>query len=178
MLTGIRAVDIMSTKLVAAAPNMTLIEASKLMNKYRIGGLPVLRNYKLVGMITERDIMRKAIARNKQPKKVLVKNIMQKGKLITADKFEDIDSIARKIAKHDKTRIPIVHKNKLVGIVTNRDILKHSHEHLSILIEQARIKGPSDKGPAYPLAHGKCDNCGASGNLAFKGDKFLCEFCL
>lgn len=179
MRTGIRAADIMSTKPVTVSPNMNLVEASRLMNKYRIGGLPVLDKGKLIGIITERDIMKKVIAKDKKPKKVLVKKIMSpKRKLITGEKFEDIDSITKKMARHDLTRIPVINEGKLIGIVTNKDILQNSREHNSILLEQARLKGPDDRGPAYPLAHGKCENCGSKGNLNFKDNKFLCELCL
>lgn len=179
MRTGISAADIMSSNVITAASDMTLVEAAKVMNKYRLGGLPVLKNNKLVGIITERCIMKRVIAKNKLPGKVRVKEIMvPKTKLIIGEKHEDIDSIAQKMARHDLTRIPILADDKLVGIITNRDILQHSSEHINILLEQARIKGPKDKGPHYPLAHGKCEKCGASGNLAYNAGEFLCELCL
>ena len=123
--------------------------------------------------------MRKVIAKDKQPKKVRVKKIMTpRRKLVTAGRFDDVHSIAQKMAKHDKTRIPILEEGKLVGIVTNKDVLSNSREHMSILLEQARLKGPDDRGAAYPLAHGKCEICGSKGNLNFKENKFLCELCL
>lgn len=179
MRTGISAADIMSSKLVTSSPDMTLIEAAKLMNKYRLGGLPVLKANKLVGIITERCIMKRVIVKDKKPGKVKVGDVMvPKSKLITGKKSDDVDLIARKMAKHDLTRIPILHNNKLVGIVTNRDVLVNSSEHMAILLEQARIKGPKDNGPHYPIAHGKCDKCGARGNLAYSTGEFLCELCL
>lgn len=168
----------MTAKVITATPDMTLVEAAKLMNKYRIGGLPVVRGGELAGIITERDIMQKAVAQDKRPAGVKVKELMvKKDKLVTNGKFDDIGLIAQNIAKHDLTRIPILHEGKLVGIVTNRDVLKHSTEHMAILLEQARIKGPGDIGPHYPLAHGKCDRCGAAGNLTFRDSEFLCELC-
>ncbi len=177
MRTGIRAIDIMTSKVISAHPDMALIEAGKLMNKYRIGGLPVVKNDKLVGIITERNIMRSVIARDKKPGKVKIKDIMiKKSKLITGDKFDDIDLVAKKMTKHDITRIPVLDNGRLVGIITNRDVIKHSNEYLSVLLEQARIKGPADS--RMPLAHGKCDRCGAKGHLIAKENELLCEFCL
>ncbi len=173
--SGIRAIDIMTNPIISASADMTIVEASKLMNTYRIGGLPVIENDVLVGMITERDIMRKVIAMDKQPSETLVKDIMESSLKIVGSAHEDMNSLARKMSKYDITRIPILDGNKVIGIVTNRDILRNAPELIDIIIEQAKLKGDIQK---EPTAYGKCENCGSVANLVFEKNSFLCELCL
>jgi len=177
MEARIRAIDFMSTKLATASKDMTLIDAVKKMNKYRIGSLPVVdKKGKLVGILTERDIMKRAIARRKNPKTILVRNIMTK-KPVLAHKFEDMNTIAKRMRDRDVSRIPILDGDRLVGIVTNKDILQQSPEVLNLLLEQASIN-PS--GLKEPTAFGKCGACGEAGSLIFHPNhkKFLCDLCI
>lgn len=178
-MTRINASDIMTTQVVTAVPNMGLVAAGKLMNKYRIGGLPVLNGKgRIVGILTERDIMREVIAANKKPSSLKVRDIM-KTQLITGEPSENMTSLAKKMHKFDLTRIPIVNGEKLVGIVTNKDIIEHAPSLIELIIEQARVKGPAlQYNKSQPVAFGKCEKCGIHDHLTFKENQFLCEFCL
>ena len=173
--SGIKASDIMNRNLVIASPDLTISELAQLLNKFRIGGAPVVEEGRLVGVITERDLMTRVIAVDKQPSQTFVKDVMTSPPTVFAEESEDMNSIAYKMAKHDVTRMPIVNsENDVVGIVTNRDILKNSSELIDVLIEQARIKGFSKEHNAF----GKCESCGDSTNLSFKKGSFLCDVCV
>ena len=77
MKSGINVGEIMNVRVATVTPDTTIKEVAKLANKYRIGGLPVInKNRKLVGIVTERDVMRKVVALNKKPSVVKVKEIM------------------------------------------------------------------------------------------------------
>ncbi len=173
--TGIKASDIMTGEVVITQPGMTLVEAAQLMNKFRIGGLPVVENGRLVGAITERSIMKKAVETDRRPSEVQVKEIMDAPKVIVSEDT-DINEIAKKMYDADVSRVWVCRDNKLVGIITNRDVLKHSHELIDILIEQAKIKGP--KLHREYTAYGKCEGCGTHAHLKFEDSKFLCDNCL
>lgn len=174
--SGIKVSDIMTREVVIASPEMAVVEAAKLMNSFRIGGLPVVQNGKLIGIITEREIMRKVVAANKLADKTLVKEVMVSPPRVIGNPDEDITQIAQKMARHDVTRIPIVDKTgKILGMVTNRDVLKNSNELMDILLEQARIKGPELKGDY--AAFGKCEACGDHTHLIFQDHKFVCDNC-
>jgi predicted transcriptional regulator len=166
----------MTSEVVLARPDMTVAEAARLMNIFRIGGLPVVEDAKLVGMLTERDIMKNVVAANKKASEVLVGNVMTNPPKVVGTLDEPLTSLATKISKVDVTRIPIIDKDgKVVGIVTNRDVLKYSTEYLEVLMEQAKIKG--DLKQDYS-AYGKCELCGEAGHLMFKDNRFVCDNCL
>ncbi len=173
--SGIKVKDIMTGEVVIARPEMTIMEVARLMNSFRIGGLPIVEAGKLVGMLTERDIMNRVVAANLKPNEMKVSQVMTAPPKVIGNLDEDINSIAGKISKFDVTRIPIVDKeNNLVGIVTNRDILRNSRELLDVLLEQAKIKGQLDEGH---VAFGKCEICGQSSHLQFVNNSFVCDSC-
>jgi len=171
----ISAKEIMTREVVVAYPNMSVEEAAKLLNKFRIGGLPVVKRGRLVGMLTERDIMRKVVGANLKPRDVKVKDIMSK-KPIIATENTDMNDLVRLMAEEDVTRLPIVKDKKsklLVGIVTIRDLLYYSRELIDVLLEQAKIKGKLKDYPAF----GKCELCGCTDHLLLKKGFFVCERC-
>lgn len=178
MRSGIDVGEIMNTRLAITNPDMTVDKAAALANKYRVGGLPVIDSEnKLVGIITERDIMKKVVAKDAKASKILVKDIMTVAEeLITAFPDEDMNSVAKKMHRKDVTRIPIVTEDGfLVGIVTNRDILENSPKLIDVLLEQARLKGPKD---LEPIAIGTCELCGTKGPLIYSEGDFICEDCV
>jgi CBS domain-containing protein len=173
--SGIRAIDIMTGEVVIANPEMNMVEVARLMNSFRIGGLPVVEHGKLVGMITERDIMTRVVAANLKSSEMKVNQVMTAPPKVIAKLDEDINSIAGKIAKFDVTRIPIVDdENRLVGIVTNRDVLRNSRELIDVLLEQTKVKGQMKE---KHTAFGKCDVCGEATHLILKKNQFVCDNC-
>jgi len=173
--SGIRAIDIMTTEIVIAYPDMNIVEVSELMNRFRIGGLPVVEEGRLIGIVTERDIMRRVIAKNLQPSLTLVRGVMTSPPVAIANVHDDLSLLAEKMSKYDVTRLPVIdHKGRLVGIVTNRDVLQNSSEYMETLLEQAKIKGELKE---EKTAFGKCELCGDNTHLYLKKEKFLCEDC-
>ncbi|MEK6923560.1 MAG: CBS domain-containing protein [Nanoarchaeota archaeon] len=173
--SGIRAIDIMTTEIVIAYPEMNIVEVAELLNRFRLGGLPVVSDGRLVGVITERDIMRRVIAINLQPSLTLVRDVMTSPPVAIAHVHDDLSVLAEKMAKFDVTRLPILdHKERLAGIVTNRDVLQNSSEFMETLLEQAKIKGELKE---EKTAFGKCELCGDHTHLYLKKEKFLCEEC-
>jgi CBS domain-containing protein len=174
--SDIKAIDIMTSEVVLARPDMSVAEAARLMNIFRIGGLPVVEEGKLIGMLTERDIMRHVVAANKKASEVLVSDVMTSPPKVFGTLDEPLSSLAEKILKFDVTRIPIVdNERRVVGIVTNRDVVKCSTEYLETLLEQAKIKGELRQDYA---AFGKCELCQQPAHLVFKDNRFVCENCL
>lgn len=176
MKSGVRAIDFMTSKVVTTTKESTIDEVAKTLNKYRIGGLPVINSRgNIIGIITERDIMRRVISADRKPSRTKVLEVMNKNPVLI-NKFEDMNDIAKTMKRHDVTRIPVVDGKKLVGIVTNKDVLEQSPPLIDVILEQARIKGPLDT-EAMPNALGKCEMCGSNGNLQFVKDLFMCESC-
>ena len=111
--------EIMKRVIVVDA-GMGLKEASKVMSEKDIGCLVVMRKDKLIGIVTERDIIK-----NVGRIGCKVSSIMSGG-VVTIDQAENLDDAAAIMTEKKIKKLPVVHKGKLVGIVTATDILAHS----------------------------------------------------
>lgn len=98
----------------------TVGEARKMMNEFRIGGIPIVSaDNKLVGILTNRDL------RFEKNMKRKVTEIMTKDKLITAPKGADLKSAEKILEKYKIEKLPVVDRGGvLVGLITYKDILK------------------------------------------------------
>jgi len=105
---------------VTVRPNATIGEVKKLMDYYRISGIPVTdKKNKLVGIITNRDL------RFETNMKRLVRNVMTKEKLITAEEKTTLEQAKKILHKHKIEKLPIVDKQyTLKGLITIKDIEK------------------------------------------------------
>tara|TARA_Y100000034_G_scaffold67949_1_gene81980 strand:+ start:1658 stop:2191 length:534 start_codon:yes stop_codon:yes gene_type:complete len=176
MGSGIRVIDIMSHKVVTATPNMTVSEVAKLMNKHRIGGVPVCEGNKFVGLITERDIMLRVIALNRKPSSLRVKQVMQSKPRVVTEKFEDLTTVTRKFVDHEVSRIPVLDGNKIVGVVTHKDVVRHAPALLDLFIEKLKVSTQGK--PEHPEAFGTCESCDNTGHLHFLNESFVCDECI
>lgn len=123
----------MSTKLITVNPNDKLDRVFFLYNFENIRHLPVVEKNKLVGIISDRDLKKilgpkKSIIENPDGTTVQlstrkVKNIMRRG-VLTIEPEQRAADAAAIMAKKKIGALPVVHKNKLVGIITATDILK------------------------------------------------------
>ena len=122
MKTGISVGDAMSQNPVAIDPNNSVIEASKLMLKKRVGSLLIIENNELKGLITEKDIVR-LIANDLSPKKTKVSDVMTK-RVHTIKPSEDLFRAIQHMKKNKVRRLPVVYRKKLIGLLTETDVLK------------------------------------------------------
>lgn len=117
--------------------NYNVEAAARVMESQDCGALPVEQNNKMVGMITDRDIVIRVVAQGKDPRKTKVKDIMSEGiDYCYAD--DDIQDVSKKMTQQLHRRLPVVDENKkLVGMLSLGDIAskandaKLSHEILS-----------------------------------------------
>ena len=101
------------------APNNSVRDALALMEKYRISGVPITRNGKLVGILTNRDL--RFENNYDQP----ISNVMTKKGLVTAPVGTSLDEAQKILGKHRIEKLPIVDENGyLKGLITIKDIEK------------------------------------------------------
>jgi len=100
----------------------SVLEAAKMMSEKRIGCIVVMDEKKPVGIATERDILRRVVAKDLDASKVKMKDIMSKP-LITINGNTQIINTIRIMQKNNVRHLPIIEKGKLIGIVTQRDLL-------------------------------------------------------
>jgi CBS domain-containing protein len=105
------------------SPNNTIREAATLMAEIDAGALPVGENDRLVGMVTDRDIVVRGVALGK-PIDTRVSAVMSREMLYCFD-TDEIDNVARNMGKAQVRRLPVVNSDKrLVGIVSLGDLAR------------------------------------------------------
>jgi CBS domain-containing protein len=109
----------MSTDIFSVDKNDSIELVLNIMNWKNINHMPVINfERELVGLITMKDV--NAYFNNEEPLKESVKDFMTK-KLITINQFETIDNAKALMRKHDINSLPVLRKNKLIGILTTND---------------------------------------------------------
>ncbi len=114
--------DIMTTSVEMVSPDDTLQDAAKKMRIEDCGSLPVGKDDRLVGIITDRDIVTRAVARGLDPDDACVGDVMTVDiKYVYED--ESLDELANSMAALQIKRLPVLNRQKrLVGIVSLSDM--------------------------------------------------------
>lgn len=116
--------------LVVANSSDTIFMISNLMKERKVGSIIIInedeQNYP-IGIITERDIVRRVISDNKDPKNTKANEIMSKP-LITIETNTYVSDVSVKMVKNKIRRLPVVKGKTLSGIITITDIIKYFHE--------------------------------------------------
>lgn len=116
--------DIMVSPVITVRKTAKVSEAASAMCAHNIGSLVVVdREEKPIGIVTERDMLRKVVVTCKNPKAVEVSQIMS-SPLVTGDPNKDLEYSAKLMIKKEIKRLPIIKAGKLVGIVTFTDLIR------------------------------------------------------
>jgi len=111
----------------------TVMKAVELMNKNEIGCLIVIRRGRAVGIITERDLLKRVIAKSKNPKKTRVREIMTKP-LVAGQPEMDLEEATRLMFKMKIKKLPILEPDgKLLGLITLTDVARYQPQMMRIL---------------------------------------------
>ena len=116
--------DIMTKNIVMIDHDKTALEAAKIMTEKGISSLFVVKDNHPIGIVTERDFIKKICARELSITQVKMSDIMSKI-LTTADPNTPIEVAIQRMVNHRIRRLPIMERNKLVGIITVTDLAKH-----------------------------------------------------
>lgn len=119
-----KAKDIMVKNVATIEPNKSILDVAILMKERSIGSLVVVEKSNPIGIITERDIVRKLVAEGRDASKVKVRELMSYP-LITASPDDSFEELSKKMSLNEIRRLPVIDKNgRLVGIITATDIAK------------------------------------------------------
>ena len=179
MKYGITAKDAMTRHPVKIGANESVIKAARKMIKEDVGSLLIVEKNRLVGILTEKDILQKVIALGKDVRKIKVKDIMTKN-IISINSNTDLYDIAKLINEKGIRRLPVIDNNKLKGIVTEKDLLKIEPRLIDVLIERIKIREPNIK-PILKkklLSAGNCEICGNYTDELFEVQgMYVCKDC-
>jgi CBS domain-containing protein len=115
--------DVMHPGCAYVGINENLTHAARRMAKLNIGALPVCgEDSGLKGIITDRDIVVKAIAKGKNPADVKAGDLIEEGHLWWIDADADIDEVLHQMAEHKIRRLPVLENKELVGIISQADL--------------------------------------------------------
>ncbi len=114
--------DVMTSEVELAAPDDTLQEAATRMRCWNLGFLPVSENDRLVGVMTDRDIVIRAVCEGKDPKTTLVRDTMTTQVIYCFDD-QPLDEAADIMESRKVRRLMVLDRSKrLVGVVTLKDL--------------------------------------------------------
>jgi CBS domain-containing protein len=166
--------DIMSKTPIVIKAGSTIKEAAKVMKKNSVGSLIVMQKERPIGIVTERDILLKVIAGDKTPAKTKIKEIMSTP-VVTIGPNTDVAEAAKKMAKLNIRRLPVVQKDELQGMVTENDILRIAPTLIELTREHASINSGED---ITSRQQGYCEICMEYSEELIRSDSgLLCPSC-
>ncbi|MCS7130423.1 MAG: CBS domain-containing protein [Archaeoglobaceae archaeon] len=147
---------------------------AKKMMEYGVGSAVIMDGNKPVGIVTEKDLISKVVAKNKTPSSVKVKEVMS-SPLITIKPTTSIREAANIMMKRGIRRLPVVNDSgELVGIITDNDILGISLD----LGELASLITEHSSGFTEESGGGICEKCGRYVDTLYEFEGWnLCEYC-
>jgi CBS domain-containing protein len=114
---------LMTRNVITLPADASAYDAVKLMNKNKIGCLVVVDDSHIVGILTERDLLERVLEKCRNPKETRITEIMTRH-VITGKPDMELSEATEAMFKNKVKKLPIIEKNRLVGIVTLTDIAR------------------------------------------------------
>ena len=111
----------MTKQIITCEPDVTVLQAAKIMAKNDVGCLIVVDEGKAVGIVTERDLLKKVTATGMYPSRARVSKIMS-SPVLTVNPGDSVRRVAKLMRDNNIRRLVVVSGGKLRGVITVRDI--------------------------------------------------------
>ncbi|MFH0927285.1 MAG: CBS domain-containing protein [Candidatus Micrarchaeota archaeon] len=131
--------DCMTKGVITLSEDKTALEAAKLLAKKNIGSIIITSKGDAVGILTERDIIHKIVAKELDPSKQKLSQIMSKP-LKAVEASQTIEEAALAMRKHGIKRLPVLEKGNLVGIISEGDLISVYPGIIGIISESPHMK--------------------------------------
>jgi CBS domain-containing protein len=132
--------ELMSEKVVTVEVDVPIAKVAQTMRRKNVGCVVVCEKGRPVGVITEWDIMKKVVEKNREPKRFSARDVMS-APLISVKKDTDAVEALRLMVKKKIRRLPVVEGDRLLGIVTLVDLFSVLQEDKKIATEIEKIVG-------------------------------------
>lgn len=181
MEIGVKVGDIMTRNFISAKPDISVLDAAKLMTKSRVGSLILQEDGILKGILTEKDIIWALTKKSKiDLSKIKARDICAK-KLTTIKPSADVLDAIKLMRKKKFRRLPVTINKKVIGYLTLKDILRIQPELFEIAQESYIIREQAEKLKRKQAGEsekeGICEECGNYDFLENLDGKLVCEEC-
>ena len=113
-----------------AEPTTSIEQLARLMREHDIGAIPIGENDRLVGMVTDRDVVCRCIAAGLDPKTTTARDVMTEGIIFCIDK-QELDDAARIMETKKVRRLPVINgKKRMIGMLSLGDVYHRAPDHL------------------------------------------------
>jgi CBS domain-containing protein len=119
--------DAMTPGVRSVAPTDSLTDAAVAMRDEDVGSLPVVEGGRVVGIVTDRDIVVRAVAQRADPQTANVGDVSSSDP-VTIQPEDDLDEALELMASHRIRRLPVVEDGRLVGVVAQADVALEAKE--------------------------------------------------
>ncbi|MDQ7096040.1 CBS domain-containing protein [Desulfosporosinus sp. PR] len=113
--------DVMTSSVDWVGPKASVVEVAQLMKKEDVGSIPICDDNKVVGIITDRDIVLNVIAQGQDCKNTLAQDIMSR-KVVSVSSDQDVHEAADLMSRYQVRRLPVVDQGRLAGILAIGDM--------------------------------------------------------
>ena len=132
ILIPMKAEDVMAREVVTLDEDVSAKKAAEIMAQEGVSAIIVTSEGKAKGILTERDILKRIVAEDKDSRKTKVKEIMS-SPLVTIEPSTDLEKAAHLMFEKKIKNLPVIHDNRLIGLISLQDICKLQPEILRIL---------------------------------------------
>jgi CBS domain-containing protein len=119
--------DVMTSNPVTCSSQASIADAAKVMAKEDIGPLPVVDADRLVGILTDRDIVVRVVAEGRDPQSTSVGDVATSD-LVTVSPDEDLSRALQLLAERQVRRLPVAEGETLVGVIAQADIARQGDD--------------------------------------------------
>ena len=119
--------DVMTPGVRTVGPSQSLAEAAEVMKGEDVGSVPVVEEGRLAGIVTDRDIVTRAVAERRDPQTTRVEEVASRD-LVTVEPEQDLDEALALMAQHQVRRLPVVEQGQLVGMLAQADVALEAKE--------------------------------------------------
>ena len=169
--------DIMSHNVVTSDVSESVFDIVEKMKDHNIGCVIITKDEKPVGVVTEKDIVKKALIKGKDLSKIRAENIASTPLITIHPDARIVDAVSRMNDKHVR-KLPVFKGDELVGIITDGDVINTYPVFVNILSEMVRMSDDTASSMSNSGIVGYCEDCKNYGmGLAHVDGILLCRRC-
>lgn len=159
-MRDIKVEEIMCRNPVILSGELSVNEGAKIMKKKGVSTLLIKEDERIVGIITDRDLVTKVLAEGVDYKSVKLRDIMS-SPVVTIHSGESISSAAKIMTRRRIRKLPVVNGDKIVGILSENDIARILPDLIALVEEYSEMRGKREsKNRMVEYFVGKCEICG------------------